>query len=138
MSSNSEKLVKKSIKLIAEKTGFDYNELKVLCKKVIRDAKNNDESILGMMEELLDLSMVSTEQELVDFDIEVLKVYCKIKEIDSSGSDKEIRKRVWNHFEEELEMDSDDSEDEDESESEEEEPEPVIIKKKKSKEPNLE
>jgi len=137
MSANSEKLVKKYIKLIAEKTGFDYNELKVLCKKVIRDAKNNDENILGMMEELLDLSMVSTEQELIDFDIDVLKVYCKIKEIDSSGSDKEIRKRVWNHFEEELEMDSDDSEDE-ESESEEEEPEPVIIKKKKSKEVELE
>ena len=93
---------------------------------------------LAINNELLDLSMVSTEQELVDFDTEVLKVYCKIKEIDSSGSDKEIRKRVWNHFEEELEMDSDDSEDEDESESEEEEPEPVIIKKKKSKEPNLE
>ena len=135
MSAVSEKFVKKTIKLIADKTDMDYSELKTLCKKILRDARNNDESLLGSMEELIDLTMVSSEEELRDFDINTLKIYCKIKQIDGSGSDKEIRKNVWAHFEEELEMDSDESDDEPDSEESESEPEPepVIIKKKKSK-----
>ena len=136
MSAVSEKFVKKTIKLIADKTDMDYSELKSVCKKILRDARNNDESLLGSMEELIDLTMVSSEEELRDFDINTLKIYCKIKEIDGSGSDKEIRRNVWAHFEEELEMESDDSDSEAESESEPEsepEPEPVVIKKKKSK-----
>ena len=137
MSAISEKLVKKAIKLISDSTSIDYSELKQLCKKVLRDAKNTDERLLGTMEELLELSEVSSEEELADFEIGVLKIYCKIKEIDFSGSDKQIRKNVWEHMEEEFEVDDDDSDDDSDNVSVEEEsepePEPVIIKKKKSK-----
>ena len=108
-------------------------------------AKNYDQQLLGMMEELLDMGSCTSEEELVDYDIEVLKIYCRIKELDSSGSDKSIRRRVWDHLEEEFE-DSDESEDSgddfvesdgDESEKEvvlEIVPEPEVEKKiKKSK-----
>lgn len=131
MAANSEKLIKKAIKLISESTEIEYEELKIVCKKVLRAAKNYDQQMLGTMEELLDLGDISSEEELADFDIEVLKIYCKIKDIDPSGSDKAIRTRVWEHFEEELEMESD-SDDSEEEESD-EEPEPVVIKKKKEK-----
>jgi hypothetical protein len=83
-----------------------------------------------MMEEIMDLGNVGSEEELEEFNPEVLKIYCRIKEIDESGSEKSLRARVWNHIEEEFEL-SDDDESEDESvvESDEEEPEPVKIKK---------
>ena len=132
---SAEKLVKKTVKLIAESIGADYAELKKLCKRILRDAKNADETLLGQMEELLDISDVASEEELADIDIEVLKIYCRIKELDHTGSEKHIRKAVWEHIESEFDFDeSDDSGDEVDSESEEEEepePAPVIIKKQK-------
>ena len=92
-----------------------------------------------MMEELLDINNVSCEEELVDIDIDVLKIYCRIKEIDlESSSDRGIRRKVWENIEMENEFDdsddSDDSDDndfiEDVSESEQEpEPEPVVSTK---------
>ena len=139
MSAISEKLVKKTIKLISESTNIEYSELKKLCKKVLRDAKNTDERLLGTMEELLDLGEVASEEELVDFDIGVLKIYCKIKELDYNVPEKQLRKNVWDHIESEFDIDDSDDDDEDsgddiEPESESEpEPEPVVIKKKKSK-----
>jgi len=132
MAANSEKLVKKAIKTIAEQMELDYDQLKSACKKIIKAARNTDEQLLGTMEELLDLKDVSSEEELVDFDIEVLKIYCKIKDIDPSGSEKSIRSRVWKNFEEEME-EFEDSDESDGSEPDSEpEPEPVVIKKKKS------
>jgi len=136
MGTTSEKLVKKAIKTIADSTDLDYDQLKSACKKIIKVARNHDEELLGTMESLLDLVNVSSEEELADFDIEVLKLYCRIKELDPSGSDKSIRARVWEQFEEEMEdFDSDDESDEEDEESEPDEPEPppVIIKKKKEK-----
>jgi len=136
MGTTSEKLVKKAIKTIADSADLDYDQLKSTCKKIIKVARNHDEELLGTMESLLDLVNVSSEEELADFDIEVLKLYCRIKELDPSGSDKSIRARVWEQFEEEMEdFDSDDDEesDEEDEESEPDEPEPVIIKKKKEK-----
>jgi len=139
MAANSEKLVKKAIKTIADSSSVEYEQLKGLCKKIIKVARNHDEELLGTMESLLDLVNVSSEEELADFDIEVLKIYCRIKDIDSSGSERSVRARVWEHFEEEMEdfdsedFDSEDEESDDESEHE-PEPPPVIIKKKKSKE----
>ena len=141
MSAISEKLVKKAIKLISESTNIDYSELKKLCKKVLRDAKNTDERLLGTMEELLDLGEVASEGELVDFDIDVLKIYCKIKELDYNVPEKQLRKNVWVHIESEFDVDDSDDDDEDsgddiEPESESEpghEHEPVVIQKKKSK-----
>ena len=138
MAANSEKLIKKAIKLISESTEIEYEELKIVCKKVLRAAKNYDQQILGTMEELLDLGDISSEEELVDFDIEVLKIYCKIKDLDPSGSEKSIRARVWEHFEEELEMESDSNESEEEESDEEPEPEQVVIKKKKEKKVSVE
>ena len=143
MSHSSEKLVKYTVKTISKKYNIDYEELKQVTKKIIKTARNADETLLGMMEELLDMGSCASEEELVDFNIEVLKIYCRIKDIDSSGSDKSIRRRVWDHIEEEFEDESDDEDsDGDDSgdsveESEDEivpEPEPEIkVKKSKPK-----
>lgn len=139
MSNSAEKLVKQTIKLLSKTQELDYEELKMDAKKLIRAARNFDESILGMMESIMDLGNVGAEEELEDFDPEVLKIYCRIKEIDESGSDRTLRARVWAHIEEEFELSEseEDSEDESvvESESEEEEPEPEPVKPKKSKKP---
>ena len=148
MGTSAEKLVKHTIKLISKTQELDYEELKSDAKKIIRLARKYDEQLYGMMEELLDLGNVGTEEELAEFDIEVLKIYCRIKEIDDSGSEKSIRSRVWINIQEEFELESEESEDESlESESESEvevevipepepEPEPEIkpVKSKKKKE----
>ena len=153
MTNSAEKLVKQTIKLLAKTQELDYEELKVDAKKLIKIARNYDETLLGLMEELLDLGNIGSPEEINEFSIETLKVYCKIKEIDDSGSDRTIRSRVWRNIEEEFELDSDDEEDlsEDEDElseidegSETEEtvreitpvpstPEPVPVSKKSSK-----
>jgi len=130
MAAVCEKFVKKTLKVVAEANGLDYEKLKKDSKKVIKSAQNYDQSLLGLMESLLDLGDVSSEEELADFDIEVLKVYCKIKELDASGSDKTIRKIVWAHIEAELELDTD-TEDESDQESVTENEEPLVIKKAK-------
>jgi hypothetical protein len=144
MNNNYEKLVKTTIKHIAKLNNLDYEKLKVDAKKIIKLAKNYDEQLLGMMEELLDINNVSCEEELVDIDIDVLKIYCRIKEIDlESSSDRGIRRKVWENIEMENEFDeSEDSDESDESdnndfiedvsESEQEpepEPEPVVSTK---------
>jgi len=146
MGTSAEKLVKHTIKLISKTQELDYEELKSDAKKIIRLARKYDEQLYGMMEELLDLGNVGAEEELADFDIEVLKIYCRIKEIDDSGSEKSLRSKVWINIQEEFELESEESEDESlESESEvevevvpepEPEPEPEIkpTKSKKKKE----
>jgi hypothetical protein len=146
MSNSAEKLVKQTIKILSKTQELDYEELKVDAKKIIRAARNFDESLLGMMEEIMDLGNVGSEEELEEFNPEVLKIYCRIKEIDDSGSERSLRARVWKNIEEEFELDTDDDDDDDdesvvESESEpEEEPEPVPepVKPKKSKKPKEE
>jgi len=139
MANSAEKLVKQTIKVIAKIHELDYEELKMDTKKLIRVARNYDETLLGMMEELLDLGNVGAEEELEEFNPEVLKIYCRIKEIDDSGSDRTLRSRVWTHIEEEFEIDSDEeseSEGETEDETEEEpEPEPEVVKPKKTRKP---
>lgn len=100
---NAEKFVKHALKVIAKLNDVDYEQLKNVTKKVIKAARNYDERQLGIMEELLDLTNnVSCEEDLEEFDIEVLRIYCQIKDIDQSGSDKSIRSRVWQNFEEEY------------------------------------
>jgi hypothetical protein len=110
MTNSAEKLVKQTIKLLAKTQELDYEELKVDAKKLIKIARNYDETLLGLMEELLDLGNIGSPEEISEFSIETLKVYCKIKEIDDSGSDRTIRSRVWRNIEEEFELDSDDEE----------------------------
>jgi hypothetical protein len=128
MSNSAEKLVKQTLKAISKLYDLDYEELKVRSKKIIRSARNFDEEILGMMEELIDLGDVGSEKELADFNIEVLKIYCRIKDIDDSGSEKAIRARVWEQFE-----DEDESEDESVVDSEDEsDTEEVVIEKVKN------
>lgn len=141
---NSEKLVKSTVKLIAKITNLDYEKLKNDTKKIVKMAKNYDQEVLGMMEEMLDLSNVSSEEELVDFNLTVLQVFCRVKELDIDGlSEKHVRRIVWQYMEEEM-MDDDDSEDEedddfiddDESEEDEDEEEEVIeipVKQKRGK-----
>jgi len=147
MANSAEKLVKQTIKVLAKTQELDYEELKIDAKKLIRAARNFDETLLGMMEEIMDLSNVGSEEELEEFNPEVLKIYCRIKEIDESGSDKSIRARVWRHMEEEFELGSDDeesdsdddSESDEESEGEEEEelppPPPEDTKPKRTRKP---
>jgi len=140
-STTCEKLVKYTLKSVAKKYQLDYDDLKLNLKKVVKTAKNYDQTVLGMMEEIMDLSNVGSQEELEDFDIEVLKIYCRIKDLDQEGSDKHIRSRVWKNIESEFEIDESDEEpeDSDQEEEEEEEPEheiPVIqevVKEKKKK-----
>jgi hypothetical protein len=140
-STTCEKLVKYTIKSIAKKYQLDYDELKSNLKKIVKTAKNYDETILGMMEEIMDLTNVGSPEELDDFDINVLKIYCKIKDLDTEGSDKHIRSRVWKNIESEFEIEDSEEEEEDseeeeeDSEEEEEElpPPPIVIKEIKEK-----
>jgi hypothetical protein len=140
MATSAEKLVKQTIKVISKAHGIDYEELKMDTKKLIKAARSFDETLLGMMEEIMELGNVGSQEELEEFNPEVLKIYCRIKELDESGSDSSLRARVWRHIEEEFELDSEeesDEESEEESESEvEQEPEPEPepeTKKKRSK-----
>jgi hypothetical protein len=131
MDTSAEKLVKQTIKLLAKTQDLDYEELKMDAKKVIRMARNYDEFVLGSMEEIMDLGNVASQEELAEFSIETLKLFCRIKDIDESGSDKSVRARVWEIIEEEFEFNSEDDQDDDDvsvvdSESEPESfPEPV-------------
>jgi len=135
MSTSAEKLVKQTIKLLSKTQELDYEELKMDAKKIIKAARVFDETLLGMMEEIMDLGNVGSQEELEEFNPEVLKIYCRIKEIDDSGSDKSLRARVWGNIEDEFDIESD-SEDESVVESEndepESEPEPEPVKVKKS------
>jgi len=118
---NSEKLVKLTLKVIAKSFEVEYDELKLNAKKVIKMAQQHDEKMLGMMEELMDLSEIGSKEELNEYDIDTLKMYCKIKEIDCEKlSEKGIRAAVWDNMESEYsESDSEESDDESvESESE--------------------
>jgi len=128
MSTSAEKLVKQTIKLLAKTLELDYDELKMDAKKVVKMARNFDESLLGLMEELLDLGNIGSQEELEDFSLDTLKVYCKIKEIDDSGSDRTLRARVWQHIEEEFELESDESEDESVVDSESEDEQQILPK----------
>jgi len=138
---SAEKLVKQTIKLLAKSQELDYEECKMDAKKLIKAARNFDESLLGMMEEMMDLGNVGSREELDVFNIEVLKIYLRIKDLDESGSESSVRSRVWKAIEAEFELsdseeesDSEFSESEDEREvvieedSEVEAPEPVVIK----------
>ena len=137
MDTTAEKLVKYCIKTISKNQELDYSELKNDCKKVLKMSKMFDQQLMGMMEELLDLGNVGSEEELDDFDMNTLKVYCRIKELDDSVSDKKIKSSVWKNIQEEFELNESESEDdpeggETESESEgEPEPEPEKVKVKK-------
>ena len=139
MSTSAEKLVKQTIKLIAKTQDLEYEELKIDAKKLIKAARVYDENLFGMMEEMMDISNVSSPEELEDFNIEVLKIYCRIKEIDDSGSDRSVRNRVWQNMEEEFDVGDSDSEDDDpeieevEDSEPEPEPEPVKVKSRKPK-----
>ena len=133
MGVSAEKLVKTCIKQIAKTQELDYDDVKDDCKKIVKMARKFDEQLLTLMEDLLELSNVGSEEDLEEFDIEVLKMYCRIKELDDSLSEKKIRAQVWEHMQEEFELsddseedDSDDSEDSEEEESE-SEPEPKIV-----------
>jgi hypothetical protein len=139
---SAEKYVKHALKLIAKVNGVDYEKLKISVKKVIKEARNHDQRQLGLMEELLDLTNnVSCLEDLDEYDMEVLNIYCQIKDIDQSGTEKAIKARVWENFEEEYgdseedSIESESSEPEDESEVEVEivskKPKPVVIMKKK-------
>jgi len=133
MAITSEKLVKYVIKNVAKKYELDYEEMKGSLKKIIKMARNNDQSMLGMMEEIMDLSNIGSEEELEEFSIEVLQIYCRIKELDDSGSERQLRSRVWKNMESEFELD-DEEEDEEDSESDEEIVElPPPEKKKREK-----
>ena len=135
MGISAEKLVKTCIKQIAKTQELDYDDVKDDCKKIVKMARKFDEQLLSLMEDLLELSNVGSEEDLEEFDIEVLKMYCRIKELDDSLSEKKLRAQVWEHMQEEFEL-SDDSDEESDSEEEEsdseeseseEESEPKIV-----------
>ena len=119
MNENScEKLVKYTIKLIAKVQELDYLELKSDAKKVLKTAKKYDEYILSIMNEIMDIGNVGSEEELDDFDIDVLKMYCRVKELDTDLSEKKTKALVWKHIQEEFEFEDSDDSDSDESDQE--------------------
>jgi hypothetical protein len=120
-STTCEKLVKYAAKSIAKTFDLEYEDIKTSVKKIIKTAKKFDETLLGMMEEIMDLGNVGSPEELEDFNIEVLKVYCRIKELDTEGSDRHIRSRVWKNIESEFELESESENSDEESEEEYEE-----------------
>jgi hypothetical protein len=127
MDTSAEKLVKQTIKLISKTQDLDYEELKHDAKKLVRAARTYDENMLGIMEEIMDLGNVGSQEEINDFSIEVLRIFCRIKDIDDTGSDKSIRSRVWACIEEEFELDTDDDDEVSVVESDEEDlSEPVL------------
>ena len=114
--------LKKTLKLISKEYEIPYEELKGSARKYLKTAKTYDESLYQRIEELIELNDISDVAELNEYDIDVIKMFCKLKEIDFSGTEKEIRKRVAQFFEdlfEDLEeLDSSDEESESEPESE--------------------
>ena len=142
METSVEQIVKLTIKTIAKKQELDYAELKSDCKKITKMAKKVDEQLMGIIEELMDIGNVGSEEELGEFDIATLEMYCRIKELDFEElSEKKIRSLVWENMQEEFELSDSESESESESDSESEDelepeiviPEPVKEKKKKVK-----
>jgi len=140
---NSEKIVKLAIKTIAKATDMEYEELKAVSKKVLKMAKTYDSELMARIEEILELQEVTSEEEMLEFDVDTLKMFCDVKEIEHSGTEKSVRHNVWKYLEEQFEMD-DDSESEEGSEDlgsePEEEPEPeevipVPVKVSKKKKP---
>ena len=120
-SMSAEKLVKYTVKYISKTQELDYNELKNSSKKVIKMAREFDQQLLGLMEDLLDLANVGSIEELFEFDIEVIKTYCRIKDLDDTLSDRKLVESVWKNMQEEFELDESDSGDsETDSESEDE------------------
>ena len=115
--------LKKTLKLISKEYEIPYEELKGTARKYLKTAKTYDESLYQRIEELIELNDISDVVELNEYDIDVIKMFCKLKDIDFSGSEKEIRKRVAQFFEdlfedlEELDSESEESESETEPES---------------------
>ena len=135
---NSEKIVKLAIKRIAKATDIKYEELKAISKKVLKMAKTYDLELMARIEEIIELQDVSSEEELLEFDVDTLKMFCDVKEIDHSDTEKSVRHNVWKYLEEQFDVDDSDLDDSDsdgsESEPEsEEEPEPVRVKSSKKK-----
>lgn len=129
---NSEKIVKLAIKTIAKATDMEYEELKTVCKKVLKMAKTYDLELMARIEEILELQDITSEEELHEFDIDTLKMFCDIKEIDHSDTEKSVRHNVWKYLEEQFDVDDSGSDDESEPDEESEpEPEPVKVSKKK-------
>jgi len=105
---SAEKLVKHTIKLISKTNQLDYDELKESTRKVLKLARKFDDQLLGMMEDLMDIGNIGSEEELEDYDPEVLKMYCRIKELDETLSEKKMRQMIWNNIQEEYEIDDSD------------------------------
>jgi hypothetical protein len=136
---SAEKLVKSCIKQISKDQELDYDEVKDDCKKILKMAKKFDEQLLETMEALMELSNVGSLEELDEFDSDILRMYCQIKELDDSVSEKKLRVMVWEHMQEEFELsdsetDSDSDSEDEGSEDSETEPEPEV-EVKEPKEP---
>jgi len=140
---NMEVQLKKTLKVISKEYEIPYEDLKNTSKKYLKYAKSYDTTLYQTIDELLELVEISDVSEIDEYDINTIKMFCKLRDIDFSGSEKEIRKRVASYFEdlfEELddsELDDEDSDSDSDSESDPEEPdsepeEPVVVKSKKS------
>jgi hypothetical protein len=115
--------IKKTLKVISKEYEIPYEELKNTAKKYLKSAKSYDENLYTTIDELLALVDINTLEEIDEFDINTLKMLCKLRDIDMSGSEKDIRKRVRDYFEElfeDIDSDEDSEEESDESVSDDE------------------
>ena len=74
MAVNCEKIVKNVLKNLSKIMDVDYEKVKAASKKGLKMAKTYDEELLGIMEALMDLPNVESEEELADFDPQVLQI----------------------------------------------------------------
>ena len=125
-----ESMLKKTLKLISNDFELKYEDLKNCNKKYLKAAKSYDKNLYSNINELIELNDISSTEELDEYDIEILKMYCKLRDIDHSGSDSSVRKRLAEYFEdyfEDLEYtDSEESDEEPDSDPEESEVESEI------------
>ena len=125
-----EAILKKTLKLISNEFELKYEDLKNCSKKYLKNAKSYDKNLYSNINELIELNDISSIEELDEYDIEILKMYCKLRDIDPSGSDSSVRKRLAEYFEDYFEdldyTDSEESDEEPDSDPEESEVESEI------------
>ena len=135
---DAEVILKKTLKHLSSTFKISYNDIKMASRKYLKVARNQDENFYSTVEQLLDLTEVSSEEELGEIDLGVLKLYCRLKDLDETVSEKHIRKNIWEHLMEEYDDDEEEDDEDDELEDLEEEDELDELGEQEIKVPDLE
>jgi hypothetical protein len=135
---NIESIFKHALKTICKHTDLEYDDLKDMLKKHLKMVKNYEENMIQTFEEVMEMDDVSSLEELEDYDINTLKLYCKIKGLDYSGNEKQLRQVIMTYIEETFDNEPESEESEIDLESElesESESEPEKVPEKTTEKP---